>query len=202
MSQASPGRVVELDRTRRIVPVKIVVAGGFGVGKTTLVGAISEISPLTTEAALTEEGIGVDNTDLVGDKTTTTVAMDFGRITVSESVVLYLFGTPGQQRFGFMWDELARGAIGAVVMVDSRRIADSFPALDYFESRDIPFVAALNCFEATLWHDVDEVRSALQLHPDVPLIAIDARSRTHVKQLLISLLELTRARAIARRQAH
>jgi uncharacterized protein len=199
MTDTEAGRRIELNASRRIIPVKIVVAGGFGVGKTTLVGAISEITPLTTEAAMTSAGVGVDNADLVGDKTTTTVAMDFGRITVSESVVLYLFGTPGQERFGFMWDELSRGALGAVVMVDSRRISDSFAALDYFERYDIPFVAALNCFDATLWHDIDEVRAALQLRADVPLIAVDARNRAHVKRLLISLLELTRARAIARR---
>jgi uncharacterized protein len=201
MTDTEIGRRIELNASRRIIPVKIVVAGGFGVGKTTLVGTISEITPLTTEAAMTSASIGIDDVDLVSNKTTTTVAMDFGRITVSESVVLYIFGTPGQERFGFMWDELSRGALGAVVLVDSRRISDSFAALDYFERYDIPFVAALNCFDATLWHDIDEVRGALQLRSDVPLIAVDARNRAHVKRLLISLLELTRARAIARRNA-
>jgi uncharacterized protein len=187
MTDTEIGRRIELNASRRIIPVKIVVAGGFGVGKTTLVGAISEITPLTTEAAMTSHSVGVDNADLVGEKTTTTVAMDFGRITVSESVVLYLFGTPGQERFGFMWDELSRGALGAVVMVDSRRISDSFAALDYFERYDIPFVAALNCFDATLWHDIDEVRGALRRpidrcrrsQPGARQAAVDFAARAH-----------------------
>lgn len=193
--------VAERSTPRRIVPLKIVIAGGFGVGKTTLVGAISEIVPLTTEAAMTSVGLGVDDRGEVITKTTTTVAMDFGRITVSDELVLYLFGTPGQDRFGFMWDELISGALGAVVLVDSRRIADSFPALDYFEHRSLPFVVALNCFDGQLHHDLGEVRDALGLRNEVPIVAIDARNRVHVKHLLIAALELSRQEALNRRAA-
>jgi len=183
---------------RRIIPVKVVIAGGFGVGKTTMVGSVSEITPLTTEAAMTNVSAGVDDLSHLPDKTTTTVAMDFGRITISDTVVLYLFGTPGQERFGFMWEELTKGALGAVVLVDSRRIGDSFAALDFFEHRDVPFVVAVNCFNGEQAHELEEIRQALQVSPDVPLVATDARYRTNVRDLLITVLELTRERAIKR----
>ncbi|HWC80707.1 MAG TPA: ATP/GTP-binding protein [Pseudonocardiaceae bacterium] len=168
--------------------VKIVVAGGFGTGKTTLVGAVSEIPPLTTEEVLTEASVGVD--DLVGveNKTKTTVALDFGRITISPRIVLYLFGTPGQDRFWFMWNELARGAVGAVVLVDTRRLASSFPAIDFFERRHIPFVVAINAFYGDNPYSSEEVRSALKLSDTVPIVLCDARERESAKLALIQLV--------------
>ncbi len=169
--------------------VKIVVAGGFGVGKTTFVGAVSEIEPLRTEALMTEASVPVDDLTMLPDKTTTTVAMDFGRITLAEDLVLYLFGTPGQNRFWFMWDDITRGAIGAVVLVDTRRLADCFGAVDYVEQRGIPFVVALNAFDGILLHDVDEVREALQLGSEVPFVVTDARERESVKNVLVTLVE-------------
>jgi signal recognition particle receptor subunit beta len=169
--------------------IKILLAGGFGVGKTTMVGAVSEIRPLRTEEPLTEGGMHVDSTAGVERKTTTTVAMDFGRITLREDLVLYLFGTPGQERFWFMWDELAVGALGAVVLADTRRLADSFPAIDYFERREIPFIVALNYFDGARRYSVDEVRRALDLDPSLPIVACDARSRESAKEILISLVE-------------
>ena len=169
--------------------VKIVVAGGFGVGKTTLVGAVSEIEPLRTEALMTEASTPVDDLSMLPDKTTTTVAMDFGRITLAQDLVLYLFGTPGQNRFWFMWDDITRGAIGAVVLVDTRRLADCFGAVDYVEQRGIPFLIALNAFDGVQLHEVDEVRDALQVSAEVPFVVTDARDRESVKDVLVRLVE-------------
>ena len=170
-------------------PVKIVISGGFGVGKTTLVGSISEIDPLTTEAAMTSASVGVDDTSKVSTKTHTTVAMDFGRISLGGGLVLYLFGTPGQARFQFMWDDLARGAIGAVVMVDTRRLADCFSAVDYFEQLGLPYIVAVNCFEGIQFHEEESIREALAVPADVPLVFCDARQRSSTKQTLVTLVE-------------
>lgn len=176
---------------------KVVVAGGFGVGKTSLVAAVSEIAPLTTEASMTEAAAGVDDARLVNTKTTTTVAMDFGRITVDRSVVLYVFGTPGQDRFGFMWDDIVAGSLGALVLVDTRRIDDCYPAIDYFESRRIPFVVAVNQWEGDVPADLHEVREALDIDPAIPIVRIDARVADHARRALLTLLEtvLVRLRA-------
>jgi len=159
------------------------------VGKTTLVGSVSEITPLTTEAIMTAASEGVDNNDLVTQKTTTTVAMDFGRITIDNDLILYLFGTPGQTRFWFMWDELVRGAIGAVVIVDTRRLADSFAAIDFFEHRRLPYLIAINQFDGKLFHDVEDVREALAVPPQTPIVNCDARHRDSTKNVLINLVE-------------
>ncbi|WP_128976932.1 GTP-binding protein [Streptomyces roseicoloratus] len=171
------------------VTLKILVAGGFGVGKTTLVGSVSEIRPLRTEEILSEAGRPVDDLHGVEAKSTTTVAMDFGRITLREDLVLYLFGTPGQDRFWFLWDELAQGALGAVVLADTRRLEDSFAAIDYFERRGIPFTVAVNCFEGARRYPPEAVRGALDLDPEVELVLCDARDRESVKNVLVAVVE-------------
>jgi signal recognition particle receptor subunit beta len=171
------------------VALKILIAGGFGVGKTTLVGSVSEIRPLRTEEYLTGESVGIDDTSGVESKNTTTVAMDFGRITISDELVLYLFGTPGQDRFWFVWDELALGAIGAVVLADTRRLADCFPSVDYFERRGTPFIVAVNCFDGARRYRPEEVQLALNLDPGVPVLLCDARKRHSGKDVLITLVE-------------
>jgi uncharacterized protein len=171
------------------VSIKILIAGGFGAGKTTLVTSVSEIRPLRTEEILSEPSLLVDDVDGVEQKSTTTVAMDFGRITVRDDLVVYLFGTPGQHRFWFMWDELALGALGAVVMADTRRLADSFPSVDYFERSGMPFVVAVNCFQGAKRFRPDTVRSALDLNPGVPVVLCDARHRSSCRDVLVTLVE-------------
>jgi len=177
--------------------MKVVVAGGFAVGKTTFVGSISEIDPLKTEAEITVESIGVDNPGPVTGKTGTTVAMDFGRITIADDMVLYLFGTPGQDRFWFLWDELVRGAVGGVVLVDTRRLEESFAAVDYFEAFGVPLVIAVNLFDGVATHHPREVREALSVPPNVPVVLCDARRKSHVQETLVLVVEAALRRAQA-----
>jgi uncharacterized protein len=172
-----------------MTPVKIVVAGGFGVGKTTFVGSVSEIMPLTTEALLTAASGGIDDLAGVPDKATTTVAMDFGRVTLDAGLILYMFGTPGQHRFWFMWDDLIQGAIGAVVLVDTRRLTESFPAVDYFEDSGLPFIVGVNGFNGEFSHTIINVQEALSVNPCVPVIKCDARERESAKMTLITLVQ-------------
>ena len=196
-SQPSDAVAIAPDEAEVAAPtvVKILVAGGFAVGKTTFIGSISDIEPLSTEAAMTEHSIGIDDAGSVsGSKTTTTVAMDFGRLALPGRLWLYLFGTPGQDRFLFMWDDLVRGAIGAVVLVDTERLDQCFPAIDYMESRGIPFVVGVNCFDGIAKHSLDDVRAALAVPDHVPVLYTDARSRAATKQALIALVQLAMAR--------
>jgi signal recognition particle receptor subunit beta len=175
--------------TRTVTSVKIVVAGNFGVGKTTYVGAVSDIKPLTTEAMMTMASNNVDDIARVPLKTTTTVAMDFGRVELEDDLLLYLFGTPGQERFWFMWDNLVRGALGAVVLVDTRRLEDSFTSIDFFDNRQIPYAVVVNKFDGMLHHSIESVRKAMALDPAIPIVSCDARVRSEVKQTLLTMLE-------------
>ncbi|WP_371654704.1 MULTISPECIES: ATP/GTP-binding protein [unclassified Streptomyces] len=176
------------DRTRAPIATKVVVAGGFGVGKTTFVSSVSEITPLQTEAVMTQASEGTDDLSSTPEKTTTTVAMDFGRITLDDDLVLYVFGTPGQQRFWFMWDDIVRGAIGAVVLADTRRLSDCFPALDYFESCGLPYIVAVNHFEGTESFEPEDVREALTVPPHIPVVIMDARDKITVIESLLALV--------------
>ncbi|MDH6213662.1 GTP-binding protein [Streptomyces pseudovenezuelae] len=194
---ATRGTAAPVAAVRPPLPVKMVIAGGFGVGKTTAVGAISEIEPLTTEAAITEVAAGVDDLSHTPRKTTTTVAMDFGCLTIDPTLKLYLFGTPGQERFGFMWDDIVEGAVGGLVIVDTRRLDDCYAAVDYFEHRQIPFAVAVNAFDGKIEHTLEEVRWALDVAGPVPVVVFDARERGSVRDALLVVLELALARSQA-----
>jgi signal recognition particle receptor subunit beta len=183
------------------IPVKILISGGFGVGKTTTVGALSEISPLSTEAAMTSASVGIDDAGSNSTKTTTTVAMDFGRVTIDESIILYMFGTPGQDRFGFMWNDLADGALGGIVLVDPSRLDDCFVALDYFDKIELPYVVAVNHFAGRSALTLDQVRHAINVDTDIPVVKIDARDREQVKAVVLSLLNVILNRARTRSAA-
>ncbi|MGW0747981.1 GTP-binding protein [Streptomyces sp. NPDC002587] len=179
----------QYDRSRAPVAVKVLVAGGFGVGKTTFVTSLSEITPLCTEAVMTQASVPTDDLSATPDKNTTTVAMDFGRLTLDDDLVLYVYGTPGQERFWFMWDDLVRGAIGGIVLADTRRLRDCFPALDYFESSGLPYAVAVNHFEGTDSYEPEDVREALTVPPEVPVVIMDARSRRTVVESLLTLVD-------------
>ncbi|MEV6576541.1 ATP/GTP-binding protein [Streptomyces sp. NPDC051582] len=185
---AEPVQPWQYDRSRAPVAVKVLVAGGFGVGKTTFVSSVSEITPLRTEAVMTQAGAPTDDLSGTPDKSTTTVAMDFGRITLDDDLVLYVYGTPGQERFWFMWDDLVRGAIGGIVLADTRRLRDCFPALDYFESCGLPYAVAVNHFEGSQAYEAQDVREALTIAPHVPVVVMDARRRDTVVESLLTLV--------------
>jgi uncharacterized protein len=186
---SAPSKGVPPAPERQLTAFKVLIAGGFGAGKTTLVGAISEVRPLRTEESLSDASVGLDDLSGVGSKATTTVAMDFGRITIGDRLVLYLFGTPGQERFWPMWDDLSFGALGAVILADTRRLDDCFPAVNYFEKRQVPFLVAINCFDDAPPYDPQDVRVALDLDPSVPAMLFDARQLSSVQQVLITLVE-------------